>query len=450
MRAGIMGGARTAMCAALAGAALAASSGAARAEVLVSGDPALYWNQVLAQGLTGSPTVTSRSYAMVSTAIHESVNATTGFQDNSYIKGVQTSGGDTRVATAVAAHTLLVTLNPSKTADYNAALAASLALVPDGAAKTNGIATGTAIAAATLALRANDGSFTPSTYVPSGTLGNWAPTPPAYAAAAVPQWADSTPWVMTSGSQFRPDAPPDIGSIAYAVAYNEILAVGGATSAIRTADQSAAAKFWEAASGTAPWIKAGLGVAETSNLSTLENARLFAVLSVAVADSVIAIWDAKYEYDYWRPVTAIHAGAFDGNAGTTADLAWLPFLTTPPHPSYISGHSGVGSAAATVLAAFLGDSHNFCLTANALTRCWGSFNEAALDGANSRLWGGIHWRFDNENGFAVGQNVANYTLASSAFDAVPEPATWAMMIVGFGFAGALIRRRSRVAHPAAG
>jgi hypothetical protein len=221
------------------------------------------------------------------------------------------------------------------------------------------------------------------------------------------------------------------------------MAIGSATSAIRTADEAAAATFWAQASGTAPWLQAGLQIAQGAGLSPIENARLFALISTSIADSVIGIWDAKYEFDFWRPVTAIRLGDFDGNDLTLGDALWTPFLTTPNHPSYISGHSGVASAGAMILEDYFGDAHNFCLLASGLSRCWDSFSSAALDAANSRLWGGIHWSFDNEAGSAIGRQVAEYALRSSAFDAVPEPGAWALMILGFGCAGGMLRRARR-------
>ncbi len=422
--------------------ALLAAAAPAQAEVPVSGDPALYWNQVLAKGLPGGPVVSSRGFAMVSSAIHDAVNATsTGQTDYALMPGVVTPGGDTRAATAVAAHSLLMQLNPAGAATYNAALADSLALVPDGVAKTNGIATGAAISTAMTAFRAGDGAGAPSTYAPTGGLGDWVPTPPGNLPAAVPSWANVDPWLMSSPDAYRPGPPPNIGSAEYAAAYNEVMAIGSATSGLRTADQSASADFWVAAAGASPWLQAGLGAVEGDGLSTLENARLFALIATAVADSVIGIWDAKYEYDYWRPVTGIQNGDLDGNAGTVGDPGWTPFEVTPNHPSYISGHSGIAGAAATVLAGLLGDSQSFCLTASAMTRCWDSYSGAAQDAADSRLWGGIHWRFDNEAGLALGQQVGANALASLTFHAVPEPSTWAMLILGFGAIGALMRRR---------
>ena len=416
----------------------------ASATVAVSDDPVLYWNQVLSTGLAGSPTTTTRGFAMVGVAIHDAVNATMGKPDVSYLKGVTTVGGDTRAATSVAAHDLLVNLNPAKQAQFDAQLAASLALVPDGVDKTNGIATGAAIAQATLAARASDGSTAIVSYTPSGLPGRWAPTPPGFAPAAVPQWADVDPWLIQARDQFRPGPPPSLTSEAYTDAFKEVLSLGAANSAVRTVDQSASALFWAAASGNGPWVQAGIDGAQAKGLSTLENARLFGLLNVALADAAIAIWDAKFTYDYWRPVTAIRLADLDGNAATLADPNWTPFIVNPPHPSYVSGHSAVSGAASTVLSAFLGDGSPFCLTSGALNRCWTGYEAAALDAANSRLWGGIHWSFDNTAGLDLGRSVAKYALASGALSAAPEPMSWALMITGFGFAGTVLRRRRRV------
>jgi hypothetical protein len=427
----------------LAGAA-AASATPALAVIPVSGDPVLYWNQVLSTGLAGSPTVTSRGFAMVGVALHDSVNATLGNPDYSYLKGVATPGGDTRAAASVAAHTLLVQLNPAKQAEFDAALAASLALVPDGAAKTNGIATGLAIGQATLAARTGDGSALAAgaPYTPTGLPGDWAPTPNGFAPAALPGWGAVDPWLLDSADQFRPGAPPTLTDAAYSAAFNAVKDIGSAASLTRTADQTASAQFWAGAPGTGPWIQAGIEAAQAKGLSTLENARLFGSLSVAMADATIATWDAKYAYDYWRPVTAIRLADLDGNPGTAADLGWSPLIVTPPHPSYVSAHAAAAGAAWTILGAYLGDDNPFCLTFGT-TRCWTGYGDAATDAANSRLWGGIHWGFDNSTGLALGQAVAGHALADITFDAVPEPATWAMMVLGFGLAGALLRRRAR-------
>ena len=417
----------------------------ASATVAVTDDPVLYWNQVLSTGLAGSPTVMSRGFALVGIAMHDAVNATLGKPDIDYLKGVVTPGGDTRAAASVAAHALLVQLNPAKTAQFDAALAASLALVPDGADKTNGIATGAKIAQATLASRAMDGSTAVVSYTPSGLPGRWAPTPPGLVPAALPQWGGVDPWLMQSGDQFRPGPPPGLTSEAYTAAFKEVLTLGAANSATRTVDQTASAIFWAGAAGTGPWIQAGIDGAQAKGLSTIENARLFGLLSVALADAGIATWDAKYTYDYWRPVTAIRLADLDGNAATIADPNWTSLIVAPPHPSFLSAHASAVGAASTILGAFLGDGNSFCLTAGANNRCWTGYEAAALDAANSRLWGGIHWSFDNAAGLDLGRSVGQYALASGAFRAVPEPLSWTLMITGFGLAGVMLRRRPRAA-----
>lgn len=417
------------------------SGSSASATVAVTDDPVLYWNQVLSTGLAGSPTVTSRGFALVGVAMHDAVNATLGKPDINYLKGVVTPGGDTRAAASVAAHDLLVQLNPAKQAQFDAALAASLALVPDGVDKINGMATGAKIAQATLASRAMDGSTAVVNYTPSGLPGRWAPTPPGFVPASLPQWADVDPWLMQSGDQFRPAPPPGLTSEAYTAAFKEVMSLGVANSATRTVDQTASALFWAGAAGTGPWIQAGIDGAQAKGLSTIENARLFGLLSVAIADASIATWDAKYTYDYWRPVTAIRLADLDGNAATISDPNWTPLIVTPPHPSYMSAHAAVAGTAGTILGAFLGDANPFCLTAGANSRCWTGYDAAALDAANSRLWGGIHWSFDNTVGLDVGQSLGRYALGSGAFQAVPEPMSWALMITGFGLAGLGLRRR---------
>ena len=425
--------------AALAGVMLAAPGNAA---VSVTDDPVLYWNQVLLTGLAGSPTVTSRGFAMVDVALHDAVNATFGSPNKGYLGAVPTPGGDTRAAASVAAHDVLVALNPGKAADFDAALAASLALVPNGAAKTNGMSTGAAIAAATLANRAGDGSNAIVPYTPSGLIGRWAPTPPANAPAAVPQWGKQNTWLLDSQSQFRAGPPPALTSAEYAAALNEVKDIGSATSLTRTADQTAAANFWVTASGTGPWLQAAMDASKAKGgYSSLEYASLFARLSVSLADTAIAIWDTKYTYDFWRPITAIRLADLDGNDQTAADPNWTSLIAAPPFPSYMSAHSAFAATAGDILTDAFGGGYAFCLTSAGANRCWASFTDAELDAGNSRIWGGIHFAFDNEAGLALGHQIAAFELKQKVFAPVPEPASWALMIAGFGMAGAVCRRR---------
>jgi hypothetical protein len=419
---------------------LTAAGAAGAADVPVGGDPVLYWNQVLKTGLAGSPTVTSRGFAMVDVAMHDAVNATVGSTNRAYLGPVATPGGDTRAATSKAARDVLVSLNPAKTADFDAALAASLALVPDGPAKTNGIATGAAIAAAAISSRAADGSTAVVAYSPTGAIGHYAVTPPGNVPASLPQWGGVDPWVMSSGSQFRPGAPPAVGSAEYVAAYNEVMTLGAFGSGVRTADQTASALFWAGAAGSGAWVQAAIDASLADAQSTLEYASIFALLTTSLADAAISSWDAKYAYDYWRPITAIQMGDLDGYVATVGDTTWTSLIAAPPHPSFMSAHATVAGAAAGILGNAFGDANPFCLTAGPNSRCWDSFSGSATDAANSRLWAGIHWSFDNAAGLAAGQQIAQYAIASNFFDAVPEPSSWTLMILGIAAMGAMLRR----------
>ena len=410
------------------------------AAVPASGDPVLFWNEVLLTGTPYNPGQ-QRPAAMLNIAIHDAVNASLGAPDFGYLGVLATPGGDTRAAASVAAHDILVKLYPARAAQFDAALVASLALVADGGAKTAGIATGGIVAAATIANRLNDHSFDVVTYTPSGLPGGWAPTPPGFGPPAMPQQATVTPYLMTSPSQFRVAPPPLLTSAQYTAAFNEVKEIGAIGSLARTADQTLSAKFWATTQGPGPWITAAIGIAGTKGLSTLENARLFALLSTSVADAITSVWDSKFYYDYWRPVTGIRAADTDGNVDTVSDPNWTPLIVTPSHQSYSSAHATISGAAATILELTLGNTDPFCVTSLAATRCWANFGDAATDSVNSRLWAGVHWRFDNEAGFAAGQAIGRFAFASTAFAAVPEPAAWALLITGFALTGTAMRRR---------
>lgn len=417
----------------------------AEAAITLTSDPVLYWNDLAIKKFAGGPHIQTRGMAILNIAIHDAVNRAYKGADNYYTPGVSAPGGNVRAAVSAAARQVLVAVDPAHAADYDAAYNASLALVGGGAAKTNGVATGLAYANAILGARASDGSTTVVSYTPGNLPGQWRPTPPGFAPAAATQWGGVAPFLMSSGSQFRPAAPPTLDSAQYLAAYNEVKEIGSATSATRTADQTASALFWDASNGTT-WTRIGLDALADDNKSTLENARVMAKLTTAIADSIIAGFDAKYTYNLWRPVTAIREGDNDGVAATVGDANWSPLFGTPAHPSYPSTHSLQSGAASTVLLGLI-DDQSFCNTIGPDSRCFAGIGEAAQDAANSRLWGGIHFRFDNEVGLATGQAIGQWALAQSAFDPVPEPTSWALMIAGFGLAGAALRRRTlRVAY----
>ena len=416
----------------------------ARADV----DPIVFWNQILTQNVTGSPVLTSRSYSMVEVAMFEAINSTTGNIHQSYL-GLAPSTGNSQAAIATAARDVLLNSvlpangTPARDAQRAAIEAQyqnALAAIPAGQARTDGINVGAAAALAVILARTGDGSAPPAVpvYTPTNPPvdGHWQQTTAGAAGAPVtPWWGSVTPWGIDSGSQFRPAAPPDINDPAsgFAAALAEVQAIGEMNSATRTAFQTQSAQYWATGgNGLAPWINAAIGAADGLGLSSLEYATLFAALTTNVADATIGVFDAKYTYDFWRPTTAIH----DADPLST----WTSLITAPSHPSYISGHSAVGAAAADTIAYYLGANTQLCFTG---FTCFASPLEAAQNGADSRLWGGIHYRFDNEAGFTLGHQVAQFNLAQGLFQSVPEPQSWLMMLIGFGLIGWTIRRQGK-------
>lgn len=414
-----------------------AMSGAAPAAITVTSDPILFWNERATTLMAAGPPVQTRAYAMMNIAMYDAVNSILGGPNHFYTSGVAGFGGDIRAAASQAAFSVMSALDAPNAALYQAALDSSLALVADPGAKALGIATGNAYASAVLGMRATDGANMPVPYVPTGAPGDYVLT--GAGNAAVPHWGGVTPFVMSSGDQFRAPPPPALTSADYAAAYNEVKEIGSATSATRTDDQTASALFWDAANGS-PWMRIGLAVAEDEGLSTMGNAQTFSLLSTGLADALIAGFDSKYEYRLWRPVTAIRQGALDGNAATEGDAAWTSLFAAPLHPSYVSTHSVLSGVGATILSSIFGDDEGFTITIAGDTRSFTGLQQAAQDGADSRLWGGIHFRFDNEAGLAMGRQIGANALASGAFGAVPEPASWALMISGFALVGAVMRR----------
>ncbi len=355
----------------------------------------------------------------MSASVYDAVNSIDGSYTPYFVDIKAPRGASLDAAAAQAAHDALSSLFPADKATFDATLAADLASIPPGRARL-GSAVGQAVAQQILAWRSTDGFNTQLTYTPGTAPSDWQPTPPAYAPAALPQIATMTPFTIPSDSAFRPAPPPDLNSAEYTAGYNELMAIGAANSTTRTPDQTTTALFWVDGPGTITigghWDEIAQEVAQQQGNSLVQDARLFAQLHLAEADAVIGIWDAKYTYGFWRPVTAIQDGNADGNPDTAGDPTWMPLLTTPNHPSYVSGHSGVSGAAATVLASFFGtDSISFSIgsaTAPGVIHSFTSFSAAAQEVGQSRIYGGIHWPWDVQDGLALGNQVGAYVASN--------------------------------------
>ena len=393
-------------------------------------DPILEWTNIALKAIQSDatdPPVATRVLALQSISVYDTLAAIQGTP--AFLVQRSISGNvDAYAAVEQAAYRVLYQLYPAQRASLDASLAADLAKIPDGAAKTAGIALGDSIAMAVIALRANDGYLTLVNIDGSSALGAWRPTGPGYAVAQDPQWGSVTPFALTSGSEFRAPPPPALDSPQYAAAINQVQSLGRATNSTRTADQTQQALFWADGGGsyTPPghWDAIATQIAAAKGNSLSANARLMAQLNVALADAAIAAWDTKYTYDFWRPVTAIQNADLDNNPATTVDPNWTPFLITPPHPSYVSGHSTFSAAAAGILAATFGDNTSFSSTSPTLpgvTRSFTSFSQAADEAGLSRIYCGIHTSLDNNAGKLMGTQVAQAVLARFALTQDKQP-----------------------------
>jgi hypothetical protein len=359
-----------------------------------------------------APPVTVRMMAIVQVSVFEAVNAVTGRYPPQRAKLAPAPGASVEAAVAAATRTALSKLMPAQQAAIDADYQALLASVPDGPAKAAGIALGEQAATAIVALCADDGMVAPDVYRPDTTAGVYVPT----VGPAVPHWGKRRPWVMPRGDHFRPGPPPTLTSDIWARDYNEIKAVGGKTSTLRTPEQTAIAKFWEATAPVVYWPVAR-SVAAMPGRDVTDNARLLALAGMAMDDGLIAVFDAKYTYNLWRPVTAIRNGDLDGNNATDRDPGWTPFIDTPMHPEYPCAHCIVSASLGAVLAAEIGAGPTPRLssaspTAGGAVRTWASVDEFTTEVAQARIYDGVHYRTSTEVGSAMGKKIGELTAKS--------------------------------------
>jgi hypothetical protein len=351
-----------------------------------------------------------RIMAFVQISVFDAVNAITARYPQTRAKIAAPPGASVDAAVAAATRTVLLKLMPTQQAAIDADYQAALKSVPDGAARTGGIAVGGQAAAACLARE--DGMGLPDTYRPHATAGVYVPT----LLPAVPNWGKRRPWVMTGGDQFRPGPPPGLTSETWTRDYNEIKAIGGKNSTQRSPEQTAIAKFWEATAPAVYWPVAR-SVASMPGRDVTDNARLLAVAAMAMDDALVAVFDAKYTYNLWRPVTAIRNGDVDGNAATERDPSWTPFIDTPMHPEYPCAHCIVSGSLGAVLEAELGGRPSPKLssassTAGGAVRAWASVGEFVQEVAVARIYDGVHYRNSTEVGAAMGKKIGELAVRS--------------------------------------
>jgi membrane-associated phospholipid phosphatase len=419
----------------------------------VKADMITDWNETALEAVRETKTATPmvpRALAIMHAAIYDSVNSIYKsytpykFQVSGY------TGASAEAAVASAGYNVLKALFPSQLPTLQDKYLNSIGDYTAGDPTDLGIQLGKQVATSMLQLQQNDGWDVLSNYKPKdpSVSGAWQPTPPGFAPFLLPQWGGVTPFAMEQGHPFRQVGPPDLKSQTYADDFNNVKKLGAKNSTDRTAEQTEIAQFWVYGSGTATppghWNEIAQTVAQSESNSLIENARLFALLNLGLADAGITAWDMKTYFDFWRPITGIQNAGIDGNPCTLADPNWEPLVNTPNFGSYVSGHSTFSAAAATLLAKFFDDDTiDFSSTSESsgVTRWYDGFWEAAEESGISRIYCGIHWNFDNIYGLAAGKGVGEYVFANF-LTPVPLPGTLGLGLTGLS-AMLLIGRRQR-------
>lgn len=357
------------------------------------------------------PPANARAMAILHLSMFEAVNAIERRYQPYRLQLTADRGASIEAAAGVAAHDALVALYPDQGAKLDTALAAVLDQVPAGDAKTNGIDVGKAAAAGILALRIGDGASANESYRPWTTPGVYVPTPlPVSSTDGL-----MTPWVMTAPSQFRPAPPPALDSATWTQDLNEIRELGGRKSVKRTVEQTDIGRFWFI-TGPQSWSPIVRQLIAAKQLDLTDAARVHAMVAMATADAFIAVFDAKYHYNFWRPITAIRNADLTGNKATPRDASWLPLGETPLHPEYPCAHCITSTAVAEILKSVFGNDipevTMTSSTAPGVTRRWTRLDDYAEEVALSRIYAGFHYRFSGNAAREMGRAIAALTIAT--------------------------------------
>jgi hypothetical protein len=386
----------------------AAFAGAAHADVIMD------WNakaDAIAAEKQVLPAQQSRAMSMLHIAMFEAVNAI----ERRYTPYKLTLSADRstskEAAAAAAAYDVLLAIYPDQKAVLDTALTASHSGIPETEGKSNGIVLGKKAAEGVMAFRARDGMDAQESYRPYTKPGVYVPT-------IVPLFSTigaTTPWVMTSGSQFRPGPPPALDSETWTRDVNEIREIGARNSTVRTAEQTTIGRFWFLV-GPRTYNPIVRQAAMAKNMDVVDCARLFALTSIAGNDALVAVFDAKYQYNLWRPVTAIRNADITQNPATPREESWLPLGDTPMHPEYPCAHCITSAAISTVLRNIVGDEFGeFSLTsptAPGVTRKWTRLQDYSDEVANARIYAGFHYRFSTEVGKDMGKKIGEWTVST--------------------------------------
>ena len=384
---------------------------------LAANDPVLEWNAIMVSTTAGqNPFFQARSAAVTQLAVFEAVNAIEKDFDP-YLGTVSAPRTASAEAAAIAAaHGVLRNYFPANAAALDAARVTSLTGIADGVRKRQGIAVGEAAAAAMIALRADDGSTPPEFYTPvSNAAGEWQVTPSCPPAGGILlQWRNLRPFAIETTDQFRSAPPPALRSLRYAIDYWEVKLVGAADSPFRPQERADVASFYAATPPVPVWNAAASQVAAEDGSSIVESARALALVNMAISDAQATVFETKYHYRFWRPETAIRAGDADGNLLTRGDPNFMPFVLTPCFPSYGSAHGSSGGAAREVLERVFGPRHHFITLSNpavaGVVLQYANFRQITRDVDDARVYGGIHFRFDQEAGAKLGREVGSYVF----------------------------------------